>query len=91
MPSADKVAELGPKVAAALGTRGGIRPGAFQGKVGSFDRLPQALKVLHDSLAQSRRSLDHVVRHPWLIPSVTESVAVAVFTSPLPFMHQCRL
>ncbi|CAK0770566.1 hypothetical protein CVIRNUC_003780 [Coccomyxa viridis] len=63
----DKVAELGPKVAAALGTRGGIRPGAFQGKVGSFDRLPQALKVLHDSLAQSRRSLDHVPRSGGLV------------------------
>ena len=65
--SADKIAELGPKVAAALGTRGGMRPGAFQGKVASLDRLPQALKVLHDSLAQSRRSLDNVVRGPWLI------------------------
>ena len=67
--SADKVAELGPKVAAALGTRGGMRPGAFQGKVASLDRLPQALKVLHDSLAQSRRSLDNnVVRDLWLLP-----------------------
>ena len=68
VPCADKVAELGPTVAAALGTRGGMRPGAFQGKVGSLDRLPQALKVLHDSLAQSRRSLDKVVRHSWLLP-----------------------
>ena len=65
---ADKISELGPKVAAALGTRGGMRPGAFQGKVASLDRLPQALKVLHDSLAQSRRSLDNVVRDPWLSP-----------------------
>ena len=82
MPSAGKVAELGPKVAAALGTRGGMRPGAFQGKVGSFDRLPQALKVLHDSLAQSRRSLDNVVRNSWLCSqSVVESVPVAVFSS----------
>lgn len=69
-PSAGKVAELGPKVAAALGTRGGLRPGVFQGKVSSFDRLPQALKVLHDSLAQSRRSMEHVVRDPWLFPSL---------------------
>ena len=62
----DKVAELGPKVAQALGTKGGGRPGAFQGKASSLDGLPEALKILHQSVQQSSRgSIGYAVSHTW--------------------------
>ena len=62
----DKVAELGPKVAQALGTKGGGRPGAFQGKASSLDGLPEALNILHQSVQQSSRgSIGYAVSHTW--------------------------
>lgn len=61
--SVDRVAELGPKVAAALGTKGGGRPGAFQGKSSSLDGLPEALRILHQSWQPSRTSIGCTVSH----------------------------
>lgn len=58
------MAELGPQVAAALGARGGGRPGAFQGKVAGFEGLPEALKVLHQNLQPSRASSNSAVSSP---------------------------
>lgn len=58
---ADKVADLGPKIAKALGTKGGGRPGAFQGKLASLDKLPKALKVLHETVQPSRTSIGGAV------------------------------
>ena len=58
---ADKVADLGPKIAEALGTKGGGRPGAFQGKLASLDKLPKALKILHENVQPSRTSIGGAV------------------------------
>ena len=63
---ADKVAQLGPRVAEALGTKGGGRPGAFQGKASSLNGLPEALKILHQGWGQpSRASIGCAVSHGW--------------------------
>ena len=65
---ADKVADLGPKIAEALGTKGGGRPGAFQGKLTSLDKLPEALKTLHQNVQPSRTSIGCAVS--CLIPTL---------------------
>ena len=43
--------ETGPRVAEALGGRGGGRGSIFQGKAGSFENRDQALEIFRDSLA----------------------------------------
>ncbi|CAL5220041.1 g1988 [Coccomyxa viridis] len=53
----DKVGQLGPQVAEALSTKGGGRPGAFQGKMSGLNGLPEALKILHQSWQPSRTSI----------------------------------
>ena len=63
---ADKVAELGPQVAEALSTKGGGRPGVFQGKASSLNGLPRALKILHQNWGQpSRTSIGCAVSQGW--------------------------
>ena len=43
---AGRVAELGPRVAAALAGQGGGRPGLFQGKASRLDRAADAFVLL---------------------------------------------